>query len=849
MQLVFLFRKLVFFQVTLGILAFCIAEGNPGLLLVAGALAVLAWYVAEGPTGQPVPKVVINTGSITAVLWLVFDLVVRHEEMLIAMGHFTMWLQVLMLYAKKSNREYAQMLILSLLQMVGASILSVSMIYGFLLAGYCVIALFTVVLFQMKLTSDQVLEGAQDAAPRGVRVARTKPVVCKGHRWQFRTTALTVGIFSGLIAVVVFVLLPRDSTIAQRSKLAQMVEPRRKTTQFTSRVTLDGGAPSAGSRQTVLTMRITRNGRPIEQEDRKWLLRGAALDRYDKDSRSWVRSTSREDQDVVLNVPETGVQLVELSDDEPVLDAQITLRQTGDGTLFTLHPITYIGGASLDKVTFNPEDQQLSAIDSIGSAVMYHHRVALDAPDGMFEQYRDRWPVRKWRPPHRSRLRRHTQLSGAAAPAPAAGEARPDTRQVQRDTGAADVQGDDKHPPARAHHPDTPIERERESPILEPLAKWFRGRANVRRSKNDDRYWPTRLHLQRVSALARTKVMDAGVPGDRLEPAIPTDPAIVNALVRFLQQDFEYSLTYPPGPENYDPVIEFLFHRREGHCELFASALAAMTRSLGMRSRVVTGFLTTEFNRVGRYYVARQSNAHAWCEVHCGTRGWVTFDATPVQPVLAEHRASTGWFATLRQAYEHLEFVWIRTVISYDAEARKRVLFEINESFQKATVKQDSWFGGVSRWLRDFPMLWRANQSSVTLMVVIAVALTAALLVLARTLWVQRLRVDTLQLHKIDKSERRGLVRRLRFYLTMLDMLERHGHVRPSWQSPYSFAESLTRGTASANDANPASTFEPVAVLTRHFYEIRFGRRALDVDRRRDIHQLLRQLELNLGAL
>jgi hypothetical protein len=146
-------------------------------------------------------------------------------------------------------------------------------------------------------------------------------------------------------------------------------------------------------------------------------------------------------------------------------------------------------------------------------------------------------------------------------------------------------------------------------------------------------------------------------------------------------------------------------------------------------------------------------------------------------------------------------------------------------------------------------MLWRANQSSVTLMVVIAVALTAALLVLARTLWVQRLRVDTLQLHKIDKSERRGLVRRLRFYLTMLDMLERHGHVRPSWQSPYSFAESLTRGTASANDANPASTFEPVAVLTRHFYEIRFGRRALDVDRRRDIHQLLRQLELNLGAL
>src|SRR3546814_7772307 len=58
------------------------------------------------------------------------------------------------------------------------------------------------------------------------------------------------------------------------------------------------------------------------------------------------------------------------------------------------------------------------------------------------------------------------------------------------------------------------------------------------------------------------------------------------------------------------------------------------------------------------------------------------------------------------------------------------------------------------------------------------------------------------------------------FYLTMLDMLERYGYVRPSWQSPFSFAQELAQ-------AQPLK-FDPVIALTELFYEIRFGQRPIE---------------------
>jgi hypothetical protein len=45
-----------------------------------------------------------------------------------------------------------------------------------------------------------------------------------------------------------------------------------------------------------------------------------------------------------------------------------------------------------------------------------------------------------------------------------------------------------------------------------------------------------------------------------------------------------------------DPMANFLFVRKKGHCEYFASSMAVMLRSLRIPSRIVTGFRGGEFN-------------------------------------------------------------------------------------------------------------------------------------------------------------------------------------------------------------------------------------------------------------
>src|SRR5213078_4710216 len=102
MTLVFLFRRLIYAQILLGLAAFCIAERNPGMLLVAGSVAALSWYVVEGPSGKPLPQLVTLPMAMGAIAWLAFEILPwQNNKVIVAVGHFTMWLQIIQLYGHK----------------------------------------------------------------------------------------------------------------------------------------------------------------------------------------------------------------------------------------------------------------------------------------------------------------------------------------------------------------------------------------------------------------------------------------------------------------------------------------------------------------------------------------------------------------------------------------------------------------------------------------------------------------------------------------------------------------------------------------------------------------------------
>ena len=81
-----------------------------------------------------------------------------------------------------------------------------------------------------------------------------------------------------------------------------------------------------------------------------------------------------------------------------------------------------------------------------------------------------------------------------------------------------------------------------------------------------------------------------------------------------------------------DSLREFLFEVRAGYCQQFASAYAAMARSIGLPARVAVGFTWGEWDSGrgdGGAYVVSGKHAHAWPEVYFVGTGWVRFEPTP----------------------------------------------------------------------------------------------------------------------------------------------------------------------------------------------------------------------------
>ena len=99
--------------------------------------------------------------------------------------------------------------------------------------------------------------------------------------------------------------------------------------------------------------------------------------------------------------------------------------------------------------------------------------------------------------------------------------------------------------------------------------------------------------------------------------------------------DFEYS-TEAPVEDGYEgssaAVIAKFLDEKSGYCVHFASAFAAMARTLDIPARIGVGFTSGEgsldvANRVTRYTVTTD-DLHAWPELYFDTIGWVRFEPT-----------------------------------------------------------------------------------------------------------------------------------------------------------------------------------------------------------------------------
>ena len=94
MRLLRSFPIMAFALVLLSIVGFCAAQKSVVLLLVAGTLAALSWYVTEGPRGRTLPRWVSSLLVIAVSISVLIDLAQHREDVLGVLGRFCVWLPV-----------------------------------------------------------------------------------------------------------------------------------------------------------------------------------------------------------------------------------------------------------------------------------------------------------------------------------------------------------------------------------------------------------------------------------------------------------------------------------------------------------------------------------------------------------------------------------------------------------------------------------------------------------------------------------------------------------------------------------------------------------------------------------
>jgi protein-glutamine gamma-glutamyltransferase len=247
-----------------------------------------------------------------------------------------------------------------------------------------------------------------------------------------------------------------------------------------------------------------------------------------------------------------------------------------------------------------------------------------------------------------------------------------------------------------------------------------------------------------------------------------------------LQRDYGYTLELPKTPAS-DPLAFFLFTRKKGHCEYFASAMAVMLRSIDIPARMVTGFQSGVWNPLTELYVIRASDAHSWVEAYLPGRGWTTFDPTPADP----NALSQSFWTSLALYADAADTFWQEWVVSYDLGRQLLLADKMQQSSRKFRIDWFDWTGppawrwqGQARvWLqRNFPLTLAAFA-----LILCGIALGPRAL---RSLRLSR-RVRRAKMGRASTADATLL------YCRFLEILHARGYSKPSWFTPTELARSV----------------------------------------------------------
>lgn len=810
------FRPALYTLIILGITEFALATQSVGVwALAVGAVLLNGWLVKNGYF-RPLPRLAAN--GITLLLFVLAAMQVRSEGLSRAVtvaGQFLVFLQLVKLFEQRANRDYAQLLVLSLLLVVAASISTASLAFGLVLIAYLFLSLYCCLLFHLKVETDQAKELIElPELARARKSAASHPQLSR----SMRRLTIAISMFSLAVAIAVFLFFPRSTGASLLSAL--QFQNSQTLTGFSDEVNFQTVAKITQSDEVVAHVAVTKNGRPYISQS-PLLLRGTTLDSYGGGTSAWQWTHSQSPDDPNRRTIDTDVSadvertLSAAPDGADLYRQEISLQPTGTAVLFAMPGIVSIKTVRDPmRIRYFPDEATVQTIERLTAPVKYivtsRNSLENTPSDTTNQDAGPPTPRPSWGAAFGSEvqtLARETAQAAKSIVPRRDGQPQPDT------STDADQSDNSNDVTVRKHVP------------IDPRIEKFARQPDV--SGSDAQ-----------GALASRRDPNTFIS--------PLDEEIARNMEHYLQTNFEYTLDLTDAKriEGEDPMVSFLYDLKRGHCEYFAGAMTLMCQSLGMQARMVVGFKCDEYNDMGKYYVVRQSHAHAWVEVRT-PHGWVTFDPTSGRG--ADTVRQEGAYDKVKHFLDYLEYTWANSVVAYNRDSRQNLVNSTERTLVNTAIagtagvsQVKSWFN-TSNWFSNDS--WILGALSRVLTWVIGVLIFAIFLGIAWYVWdniklrrrAKRMGIDTLPV-----SDRVRLARQLGFYDEMLRLLEKHKIVRPPNLTPMEFSRSIT--------FVPSNVYDLVQRVTDVFYRVRYGGAELSPGQQTRLTTVIARIERSLEA-
>jgi transglutaminase-like putative cysteine protease len=340
--------------------------------------------------------------------------------------------------------------------------------------------------------------------------------------------------------------------------------------------------------------------------------------------------------------------------------------------------------------------------------------------------------------------------------------------------------------------------------------------------------------LDRLRALAeRVSGSDAATPSSHREMASRLETHLRDS------GEFSYSLNASIRDPNIDPVEDFLFNRKSGHCEYYASALVLMLRAVDIPSRMVSGFKGGKQNTLTGAFEVEQRHAHAWVEAYLDG-GWVVLDATPA---LARSESVQSMESSVQSWHDFTKLmsdVWGRHVLGVNFNQQRNEFYEpiretlsnLWDDLKQGHIGVASVFAAFTKLLTS-PDRWFSWQGGVV---------TFILLLLGSGLFwaVRRLAWQWKRFGKRERTRHRSKVS-VEFYERFRRLCRACGLSKDASQTEREFVTAAARHLESKLPNVQAGSAS--SDLVEAFYCVRFGGQQLQPERAALVDTSLTRLE------